>query len=336
MAAVTALRGRLPETARHGVAGEAAPARRDIALVAALVEDHRLAPVAAPLRAQLQTRILDAGMRAPSAAVLILIAAVVDGAQMAEGVVLAENSRIAIPIGCGLGLQQIEFVGQRPPHIPVRAETRNHVAEIAVVDCSGHRLVAPLVVGMKKDQIGLDADAAQCKDEAVEMLEVGDIEGGVVIYLTAAREGILRRFLAIVLVPLGEQTHAELIEWRSRKRFESLALRVFRLKGPRVTGRSAFDVRRAVSIGEVKAIAHGDGAAITVLRRDAREDAGLRVERGSAAGGRPGPFTQCVGHEADCVLAVAIVEAFDGEGAVHLAEGGRKRNVEEWIAGSGA
>jgi len=51
--AIAALHGRHPKAARHGVAGEISPGRCDIAFVPALVEDHRFAPVIAPVRAQI-------------------------------------------------------------------------------------------------------------------------------------------------------------------------------------------------------------------------------------------------------------------------------------------
>ena len=122
-----------------------------------------LPPVGAPLRAELHARVLHAGVGAPAATVFVLVAAVVNRAEVIEGVVIGENASVAIPIGVGFRLQQVVFVGQRPPHVAISAEARNDVAQIAVVDLGGHRLIAPLVVGMEEDEIGLDADAAQTR-----------------------------------------------------------------------------------------------------------------------------------------------------------------------------
>ena len=54
VSAVATLRGRLPKSARHCIAGNIAPARSDVAFIFALVENHGLAPVGSPTCAELE------------------------------------------------------------------------------------------------------------------------------------------------------------------------------------------------------------------------------------------------------------------------------------------
>ena len=224
-----------------------------------------LLPVGAPAGGQFHARVLHAGVTAPAAPVLVLVIAVVDGAQMIERVVVGNNARVAIPVRVGLVLHKVELVGQRPPHIAERAEARNHVAQIAIVHLGRHRLIAPLVVGMKQNQVSLHADAPQFQNQTVEMLKVRRIEGGVVVRFAVARKRIHGRLFAIVLIPLGEQAHAHLVERRCGQRLDGLPLRLLRLKGPRIASGAALDIGRAVRIAEMKLVAHRNRSAIACL-----------------------------------------------------------------------
>ena len=123
--AIAALRRGLPKTAGHGVAGKIAPLGADIALVFALVEDDGFLPVGTPLCAELHARVLHAGVGAPPAAVFVLVIAVVDRTQVIECIVFAEDLRVAVPIGVGLGAEQVVLVGERPPDVAISAESRD-------------------------------------------------------------------------------------------------------------------------------------------------------------------------------------------------------------------
>ncbi len=68
----------------------------------------------------------------------------------------------------------------------------------------------------------------------------------------------------------------------------------------------------------------------------AGEGAGLVGERGVVAGGGVGPVAFGVGHEADLVVAVAVVEAVDLRGAVAEGEGGLELDVDVGVAFGGA
>ena len=61
----------LPEAVDHLLGGEVAPARADVALVLALVEDDRLATGGAPLGGFVEGVILDAGVGTPGLGVVV-------------------------------------------------------------------------------------------------------------------------------------------------------------------------------------------------------------------------------------------------------------------------
>ena len=194
-------------------------------------------------------------------------------------------------------------------------------------------MIAPLVVGMEEDEIGLNSDAAQLEDQAVEMLEVSGIEGRVIIRLAVAWKRIHGRLFAIVLVPLGKEAHAQLVEGRGGERLDGLALRGFGLKGPRVAGGAAFDIGRAIRIAEMVAVANRNRTTISTPGGDTLKCTGLAVKGRLIAGSRPGPVAKVVRHEADLVHAFAVIETFDRKRTVLQSERGGKGDIDERIAG---
>ena len=103
-----------------------------------------------------------------------------------------------------------------------------------------------------------------------------------------------------------------------------------------VGGGAEGKVGRAVGVLEVELVRGGDGAVVAGLGRSAGETAGVAVEFGGRAGGFVAPGAGRVGHEADAIGAVAVVEAFDLDGAVLLRELRGEGDVAEGIAGGGA
>src|SRR5947207_549634 len=95
---------------------------RDVALVAALIDDDRLpellAPDACPPHVQ-PARGLDAQVRDPRLCVVIKHEAVVDRAQVLVGIALLYDAEEAIPVSRGFMPHQIKFVDQRPPDIAI-------------------------------------------------------------------------------------------------------------------------------------------------------------------------------------------------------------------------
>ena len=79
----------------------------------------------------------------------------------------------ALEVGLGLLLHEIALVGQRPPDVAERREPRDDVAQIRVVRRGGHAVETPVarVVGMKQDQVRLDAELLQVEDAPLEVPE---------------------------------------------------------------------------------------------------------------------------------------------------------------------
>jgi hypothetical protein len=69
---------------------------------------------------------------------------------------------------------------------------------------------------------------------------------------------------------------------------------------------------------------------------DGRERAGFAVEGRNVAGGRIAPSADLVGHKADAVSAIAVVEAVDVHHAVAVAEVRAETDVEKRVACRGA
>ncbi len=87
---------------------------------------------------------------------------------------------------------------------------------------------------------------------------------------------------------------------------------------------------------KVELMRGGDGAVVAGFGRSAGEAAGAAVEFGGGAGGFVAPGPGRVGHKADAIGAVAVVEPFDLDGAVTLRELRGEGDVAEGIAGGGA
>ena len=154
--------------------GDVAPGLDDVALVLRLVVDDRLAVGLAPFEGALDVPVLHADMADPRLAVVVVhvLVAVVDRLQVTVGVVLLEDVEVAVPLAERLGVEQeVVFVGERPPDVAVGGEPRREIGDIAEVLLRRHVAVAPAVVGVEDDDVGLDAEVAQRGDLLLEMPE---------------------------------------------------------------------------------------------------------------------------------------------------------------------
>ena len=79
---------------------------------------------------------------------------------------------------------------------------------------------------------------------------------------------------------------------------------------PGIAGRAKGEIGCAVSIGEVKGIAHVHRAVVAGSGSGAFKCAALSVEFCSIALGGKGPFTLHIGHEAHFVQAVSVVKTW--------------------------
>ena len=233
-----------------------------------------------------------------------MVRGVVDGAEVLIGVDLLDEMQELGEVLGGLGLHEVVLVGEGPPDVAEGGEAGDEVADVALVDVGGHGGVAPAVVGMEEDEVGLDVEVAELGEALFEVVEEGGIEVGGVVRAGRAgfrgsREGVELGLVVVVLVGLGEDAHADLVEGRSAQGIEGLLLESVALMDPGVAGGAEGEVRRAVGVGEVVRLADGDGA--VAGGGGAEEGAGAVGERGGVAGGGVGPAAFGVGHEADFV-----------------------------------
>src|SRR6516165_3283652 len=100
------------------------------------------------------------------------------------------------------------------------------------------------------------------------MPKVVGVKARVIVPVAFTRKRKTRRHAVVVLVPLGEDAHANLVKWTRLERSERLLLALFALVHPCVTGRSEWKVRRTVGVPEMKRIADADRTAIPSAGRD--------------------------------------------------------------------
>ena len=116
---------------------------------------------------------------------------------------------------------------------------------------------------MEDDDVGFDADVPQRGDLGLEVAEGCDIRPVEIEFaVVAALVDVVKRLVLVEDVMLREHRHPQLVEAGGPHRFQRLALHVERLVGPGVAGRPEGEIRLAVGVGEVAAVAHPDRAVI--------------------------------------------------------------------------
>src|SRR6185437_2013386 len=229
-------------------------------------------------------------------------------------------------------------VGDRPPNVTECGEARDRIAKVEVVDLVGHGLVTPGIVGMEEDAVSLDARGLKLEEALLETLEVLGVEAGVVVGFAGgvgcAAGGKWQHLFALTEW-LGQNAGAGLVELAGHAG-ERVRGVVVAGEEEGVGGGAGGKVRCAVGVPEVELVRGGDGAVVAGPGRRAGEAAGVTVELGGRADGFVGPGAGGVGHETDAPGTVAVVEAFDVDGAVLLRELRGEGDVVEGIAGGGA
>src|SRR5258708_38518977 len=112
------------------------PVLRDVALVAALIDDYGLSELLAPgpgLPHVQPSCGLDTLVRHPWLGVVVKRKAVVDRAEMLVGIVLLDDAEEVIPDGHGFVFQGIIFVRYRPPDIAIGREPSHYIAQKAII-----------------------------------------------------------------------------------------------------------------------------------------------------------------------------------------------------------
>src|SRR5882724_347508 len=123
-----------------------------------------------------------------------------------------------------------------------------------------------IVVGVKQDQVALDAELAQLADAFFKALKELRIEATEVPFVRRrafVREN--RRRQIVSPVGLGENAHAQFIERRRRERFERLLLELLGTMRPGVRRGSNLLEGRAVGVGEMIGVVDANRSVISRL-----------------------------------------------------------------------
>jgi hypothetical protein len=323
----------------HLLGREVAPPPLEVALVLDLVEDDRLA-VGVPVQngpAEVGDRrpVLDAGVGYAWVGLVEQLGAVVDRPQMPVRVGVGHDLEESLPVGVGLGLHEVELVGQRPPDVPVGGQPGDDVPQVTVVGRRRHPVEPPVpfVVGVEQDQVGLDAEIAELADPLLQVAEEGGVEPGEVPLVRRGAGERVSGWLGLVEgVPLREDAHPQLVERPGLQGSECLFFELVALVGPGVAGGADREVRGAVGVLEVEGVPHPDRAAVAGRRLRHLDRAGLAGQFRAVALRGVGPRSRARRHEPHPVGAVAVVEAGGADGPVALGEGGGHLDVGERVA----
>ena len=163
------------------------------------------------------------------------IVPIVNPTKTLMGIFVLQQGADPLPIDSIFNTSDIPFVGQRPPHIAIRGESGDQVSHIACVVLFAHAAISPLVVGMKEDDIGLDAYVEELANAFVEVLKKGIIGPGEILYIF---KRILPGFGRVsIAIGLGKHTHANLVEGGFGQGLDGLCLDALLDAGPLIGGR---------------------------------------------------------------------------------------------------
>ena len=271
-----------PEAMHQLFSRQVAPRLDDVAFIFGLVVDDRFAIGLAPFLRALHVPVLNAGMGDPRLAMIEVHRrlAVMDRLQMAVGVIFFENVEIAVPLLQRLGIEQeIILVGKRPPNIAIGGKARCEIGDVAEILFGGHVGIAPAVVGVEHDDVGFDAEIAECCDLALEMAEedgVRTIE--VLLAVDALFEAGIERLVDVVRIVLREDAHADLVEASLLQCLKRLRLHLEWLVCPGIAGRAERQERLAVGMGEMELVVDMHGAVVALGWLGGNERAGLAIQ----------------------------------------------------------
>lgn len=140
-----------------------------------------------------------------------------------------------------------------------------------------------------------------------------------------------QRRIAMELVPLGEDAHAQLVEWGAGKRAQGLLLPCDRLVHPAIASRSDGEMARAVGMGEVETTGHLHWSMVADGSQRGDELAAPVRQGRPGRNGFPGPAPLAGRHEAHLPDAVAIMEAAHGQDPRAIAEAYLQAGIAERV-----
>jgi hypothetical protein len=140
--------------------------------------------------------------------VIEVLLKIVDRGQVTVRVLGGDQLADPVPVRCGLGNDQVVFVGQGPPNIGVPGQPPHHVPHHPVVHRRTQVGETPPVVRVEQDEVRLYPQSAEGANLLVELGEELDIETREVqLAIRATNERDPLRFGPVVEEVLGKQAH---------------------------------------------------------------------------------------------------------------------------------
>src|SRR3954454_4648675 len=96
---------------------------------------------------------------------------VVNGTEVLIRITLLNDPEKPVEIRLGFRLHEVPFVCHRPPDIPECGKPGYSVAKVLIIHVARHALVAPAIVRMKQDEVGLNAKVHQLTHPSFQMPE---------------------------------------------------------------------------------------------------------------------------------------------------------------------
>ena len=177
---------------------------------------------------------------------------------------------------------------------------------------------------MEENQVELNAQRGDAAKDAFQTLIEGDAWTRCVPRaILAARKGVQRRLIVVVVVILGKNAQAELIEGRGGKGLQRLLHQRVVLRDKRIDGCAEGNIRCAVRKGKVRA----DGADDSVRLRGGRfaDNFALRRDRAADLIAINAGILRQEAHDINAPpVAFPVIEALDRQGLLRAGEGGRQ------------
>lgn len=137
---------------------DVAPALMNVAFVTTFVIYGGFVVLASPGRGLAGIGSLNAAVSDPRFVVVVESAAVVNAAQVLNGIVGLYDAEEAVPILFGFGFHEIPLVGKGPPDVSIGGKACDGIFEVVVVGFCAHFFEAPAVIGMKENKVGFDVE----------------------------------------------------------------------------------------------------------------------------------------------------------------------------------
>src|SRR5262245_38392407 len=111
---------------------------------------------------------------------------------------------------------KVKLIGERPPDVTIGCQARDHLAKVIVIVLRSHYREPPAIVGMEENEVGFDSDIAQLGQTLFQVPEELRIESGEIeLPARILFEREKNRFVSVIDIMLGEDTHSQLVERRS-------------------------------------------------------------------------------------------------------------------------